>query len=558
MRSRIFSGILAALILFAAFVPFPAFADQTSGDWQYTVSGGKATVTKYTGSETNIVIPDTLGGCPVVAVSGKHPSAYVFEGAFDGVNIKSVTIPEGVTSIGVCAFYNCNYLSDVTLPDSVKTIGGWAFYHCRVLKSINIPDSVVSFGEYAFGNCLALKEIDIPDGVTSIASYMFYCCNSLKKVTLPESVRKIEEGAFVNCKALSSLTVPNGVTFVGEWAFKGCAVLESISLPVSLKTVSANAFYQLRSLKRVYYGGTASQWVSIPVGENNDPLASATVYYEHPAHLMTHFPPVAPDCIHDGNIEYYSCSLCGNLFTDGEDESSMIALSKTVLPALGHDFGEWTTATAATCTDAGTEIRVCSRCKTEESRETDALGHDYIAVVTAPTCTETGYTTYICSRCGDSYTADETAAFGHTPGEAVKENERAATCETNGGYDSVVCCTVCGEELSRESIVIPATGHVWGEWTTVTPPTFAADGEEQRVCLNDPSHVENRAIPKLIPAVGDVDGDGRINARDVRAIMRFIVGHTDEGYDMGRADFNGDGKVNSRDVIAILLAIVND
>ena len=84
--------------------------------------------------------------------------------------------------------------------------------------------------------------------------------------------------------------------------------------------------------------------------------------------------------------------------------------------------------------------------------------HSYTAVVTAPTCTEQGYTTYTC-ECGDTYVSDYTDALGHTEGEAVKENEKAADCVNDGSYDSVVYCTVCGEELSRETVTIPATGH---------------------------------------------------------------------------------------------------
>ena len=56
---------------------------------------------------------------------------------------------------------------------------------------------------------------------------------------------------------------------------------------------------------------------------------------------------------------------------------------------------------------------------------------------------------------------------------------------------------------------------------------------------------------------GDVDGDGRINARDVLGIMRYIVGYRDLVFDASYADFDGDGNINSRDVIALILAIVN-
>ncbi len=81
----------------------------------------------------------------------------------------------------------------------------------------------------------------------------------------------------------------------------------------------------------------------------------------------------------------------------------------------------------------------------------------------------------------------------HTPGQAVKENEVAATCTEDGSYDSVVYCTVCGEEISRETVTIPATGHDWGtpnyEWAEDNSTVTAT-----RVCANDASHVETEAV----------------------------------------------------------------
>ena len=88
--------------------------------------------------------------------------------------------------------------------------------------------------------------------------------------------------------------------------------------------------------------------------------------------------------------------------------------------------------------------------------------HSYTAAVTAPTCTEGGYTTYTCTVCGDSYVADETAALGHTPGEAAKEHEVAPDCTNGGSYEIAVYCDICGAELSRETVTVPALGHTPG------------------------------------------------------------------------------------------------
>ena len=105
--------------------------------------------------------------------------------------------------------------------------------------------------------------------------------------------------------------------------------------------------------------------------------------------------------------------------------------------------------------------------------------------MTAPTCTEGGYTTYTCA-CGDSYTADETAALGHSDGPVVVENEKPSTCTEGGYYDAVCYCTVCGVETYRSHIVTEPDGHgvvtVAGEPATCTEPGLT-DGQQCCVCL---------------------------------------------------------------------------
>jgi|GEM_PF-1195565 len=143
---------------------------------------------------------------------------------------------------------------------------------------------------------------------------------------------------------------------------------------------------------------------------------------------------------------------------------------------------------AATCTAEGSYDNVvyCTACNAELSRETitvDKIAHDYEAVVTAPTCTEDGYTTYTCSACGDSYVADEVDALGHTESEAVEENRTESTCTVAGSYDSVVYCSVCGEELSRETVALELASHTAGEVVVENEvaATCTADGSYDNV-----------------------------------------------------------------------------
>ena len=86
----------------------------------------------------------------------------------------------------------------------------------------------------------------------------------------------------------------------------------------------------------------------------------------------------------------------------------------------------------------------------------------------------------------------------HTPSEAVKENEEAATCEEDGSYDEVVKCSVCGEVISSEHKVVPALEHDWGEWIETKPATDTSTGEETRTCKRNPNHKETREIEKSV------------------------------------------------------------
>lgn len=70
--------------------------------------------------------------------------------------------------------------------------------------------------------------------------------------------------------------------------------------------------------------------------------------------------------------------------------------------------------------------------------------------------------------------------------------------------------------------------------------------------------LELPVIP-LTPAAGpgDADGDGSINAKDVTAIMKYMVGNKKYVVFENYADYNGDGKINARDVLSLMLDIVN-
>ena len=151
---------------------------------------------------------------------------------FLGCNgLTNITIPAGVTSIRAGAFKDCHYLekvifeadSKLTCIESVGRNGiSGAFQACIALTSITIPDGVTSIGAQTFYQCWKLESITIPDGVTSIGLSAFNECKALTNITIPNSVTSIGNSAFNDCEKLTSIAIPTSVTKIGTDAFKNC------------------------------------------------------------------------------------------------------------------------------------------------------------------------------------------------------------------------------------------------------------------------------------------------------------------------------------------------
>ena len=169
---------------------------------------------------------------------------YVYnDSPFKDSGIKTVTIEDGITSIGDCAFYGCSGLTELTLPNSVRSIGDYAFSGCSGLTELILPSSVTSIGDYAFYGCSGLTELILPNSVTSIGDGAFLGCSGLTELTLPNSLTEIGKYAFRGCSGLTELILPNSVTSIGQSAFYGCSGLTELTLPNSVWSIGYYAFY---------------------------------------------------------------------------------------------------------------------------------------------------------------------------------------------------------------------------------------------------------------------------------------------------------------------------
>ena len=141
----------------------------------------------------------------------------------------SYSIPKGVTSIGVNAFYRCSSLTSITIPERVTSIGAQAFSNCSNLTSITIPEGVTSIGDSAFYYCSSLISITIPERVTSIGTYAFSRCSGLTQITINGDISTLGSNAFSDCTSLSN-------------AFSDCTSLTKLTLGANVKSIPSNLF----------------------------------------------------------------------------------------------------------------------------------------------------------------------------------------------------------------------------------------------------------------------------------------------------------------------------
>ncbi len=215
---------------------------------------------------------------------------------------------------------------------------------------------------------------------------------------------------------------------------------------------------------------------------------TTTVAGDH-EHTLTYYPRVESTCIEAGHIAVWYCETCATHYTDAAGTSTITAYNMLLpLDPDNHEAEPTITASVpATCTENGSYTYYYSCCYATNpvyyTETVYATGHtpDGEGTVTrAATCTEAGEITYTCSVCSETYTESIPATGNHTAGEAVVEDNVPATCTTDGSYDSVVYCVDCNEELSRETVTVPATGHSYE--ATVTAPTCTEGGYTTYTC----------------------------------------------------------------------------
>ena len=279
----------------------------------------------------NVVIPEK-----VVIEGAEFPVTRIGDNAFEPHNInyysrlKSVSIPNTVTTIGNYAFNDCRGLVGITIPNSVTTIGSYAFCYCSGLLGITIPNSVTTIGNYAFDFLTSILGVTIPNSVETMGDHAFSNCSKLSKVTfeegskltalnsnvfsstaltsidIPNSVTSIGSYAFQSCSSLESINIPNSVTSIGSYAFSSCSSLESFIIPENITSLSNGTFSGCSKLTTITVPKNVT-WIGYAVFK--DCTALTTIIFENNSQLAT----IADDKNNANGGSFQNCKSLKNI-----------------------------------------------------------------------------------------------------------------------------------------------------------------------------------------------------------------------------------------------------
>ncbi|MEA4937309.1 MAG: leucine-rich repeat domain-containing protein, partial [Paludibacter sp.] len=159
----------------------------------------------------------------------KIPNGAANEGAFSGMKIEDLILPEGLIEIGDRAFHTCDQIIGINLPNSITRIGDYALFQCLVMELQALPTSLQTLGAYAFQECRQITVSELPSGLQgSIGTRTFQNCSKMTFSRIPAGITSLGSYAFRSCSRVETLIFPAGLTSIGNQVFDKCAGLKNI------------------------------------------------------------------------------------------------------------------------------------------------------------------------------------------------------------------------------------------------------------------------------------------------------------------------------------------
>ena len=477
----------------------------------YVVHGNEVTVS-YLGDLYTGVHPDAIEIPATVSCNGlTFTVTTIANSAFYDSYLRSVTIPNTVSTIEYEAFLNCPNLTNIDIPNSVKHIGRNAFTGTAWYN--NQPDGLVYAGQVAYqykGNMPSGTSITLKEGTLAIADNAFYDCNELTNLTIPNSVTHIGDNACFSCRYLKNVTIPNSVIYIGNYAFYECTSLELeyLAIPSSATYIGYFSFYGCH-LKSLAIGSSVSEICSGAFAQCYS-LTSITV---------------------DSNNLYYDSRDNCNAIIETSSNTLIAGCKNTIIPnsvtAIGNmAFHGMHHMTSLTIPNSVTHIGngAISTC----------LGLTSLVIPNSVTFIDVnafrGNDNMRSVTIGNSVTSIGFHAFDY--------------CRS---LRNVTCLANTPPILNKSTAGDPFYFLTFEYGTLYVPNASIADyknADQWKRFVN-------------IRGIGDLDGDGELNVNDVANLIDEILAGRVNYEDNPAADLNGDGNIDITDIVDIIDQLLN-
>ena len=279
--------------------------------------------------------------------------------------VTSVTVPEGVETVGSSAFHGHQTLQTLILPSSVKYLGHFALQSTPALQRVELP-AVERIGQYALANSslknialpaslydlwhgafyetklqtitvdganetyrvesgiligdgiahkfalgTQIEQLAVPADVTAIEESAFYDADGLKKITLPAGLKEIGDVAFEDCDALEHVTLPDGLEELGNFVFSSCDMLVSILIPASVTSIGQNIHTVAGQADNITIYGAAGSTAQTYANETGRTFKTLDQFVCAAGHNLVK--TMAEEyCNELTDVFDYVCSVCGD------------------------------------------------------------------------------------------------------------------------------------------------------------------------------------------------------------------------------------------------------